>query len=119
MKENVDLTENRDFRIKSTRVMTSSVNLNILGILKKDLNIAAFFDRFKAPTDDFYIRHDNGYILQGNAACRASKRLCGEFGIGNICDCCGREIKPYVKDCLCPSCKEFLSENTPAYSIWE
>jgi peptidyl-tRNA hydrolase len=119
MKENVDLTEARDFRIKSTRVVTSSVNLNILSNPKKNLNIEALFDRFKAPTDDFYIIHDDLGVLQGNAACRASKRLCGEFGMGHICDCCGREIKPYIKDCLCLSCKESLSENIPAYSIWE
>ena len=108
MKENVDLTENRDFRIKALEAQNGS---HFIGFTTNATSITKAFhqDRFGIPQDDYYISVDNGAILQGNAIERYSKNLCKEFNMGRYCDCCGREIKPYYNDCLCPNCGDRIS----------
>lgn len=108
MKENVDLTENRDFRIKALEAQNGSY---FIGFTTNVTSITKAFrqDRFGIPQDDYYISVDNGAILQGNAIERYSKNLCKEFNMGRYCDCCGREIKPYYNDCLCPNCGDRIS----------
>ena len=113
MKENVDLTERRDFRAKAKEIIAPQTNIHTLGKPGYNIDVKGFLDRFKAPTDDFYISDDKGAVLQGNSSCRASKRVCGEFEMGNICDRCGIEIKPYVNDCLCPTCQKIPSQRKP------
>lgn len=113
MKENVDLTNKKDFRIKAKEVVVPQVNIHTLGGSRHNINIRDFLARFKALTDDFYISDDKGAVLQGNSSCRTSKRVCREFEMGNICDRCGIEIKPYVNDCLCPTCQKIPSQRKP------
>lgn len=113
MKENVDLTEKRDFFTKSKEIRTPQVNISTLGRRGYRIDVGTFLDRFKAPTDGFYISDDKGAVLQGNSSCRASKRVCREFEMGNICDRCGIAIKPYVNDCLCPLCAKLLYRKKP------
>jgi hypothetical protein len=111
MKENVDLTENRDFRIKALEAQNGS---HFIGFMTNMTPMTEVFhqDRFGVPQDDYYIGVDNGVIIQGNALERCSKNLCKEFNMGNYCDCCGKEIKPYYNDCLCPDCDNRMSNIT-------
>lgn len=97
MKENIDLTENRDFRKESLsdpRVVS----------LQKIIGKAKDKNRFNVPNENSYIEKDNGCIIQGNSSFRHAKRIVFEFGRGNYCDRCGASIKPYVNDCLCSRC---------------
>ena len=113
MKDNVDLTSNRDFRIKAVEAQNGSRFLGFMTnveIIKPNF----YSNRFGVLQDDYYISKDTGGIVQGNATERMSKKFAKEFCLGNYCDCCGKEIKPYVNDCLCPRCSqniEFSIEN--------
>ena len=97
MKENIDLTENRDFRKERLRDPRAA-SLQRIIVKVKDKN------RFNVPNENSYIEKDNGGIIQGNSSFRYTKRNLSEFGRGNYCDRCGESIKPYVNDCLCPRC---------------
>lgn len=97
MKENIDLTENRDFR-KEGFDIPRGVSLRRIIIKLKDEN------RFNIPNENSYIEKDDGGIIQGNSSFRYTKKFSSEFGKGNICDRCGEPIKPYINDCLCSRC---------------
>lgn len=85
MKANIDLTENRDFIPKFKIPSFNKTRFNML------------------QDNDYYYK-DKGFILQGNSEIRRSKKLYSEFSKGNICDCCGKELKPYYYDTLCEKC---------------
>lgn len=108
MKDNVDLTENRDFRIKAIDAQNGN---RFIGFMTDMTLITEVFhqDRFGVPQDDYYIEIDGGAIVQGNALERYLKNLYKEFNMGNYCDCCGKEIKPYYNDCLCSDCSNRIS----------
>lgn len=112
MKDNVDLTSNRDFRLKAKDSYRGAIPINMFSVFN-DYSIPVppglhEHDRFGVLTDDYYINRDNGAVVQGNQLERFSKSMCGEFNAGNYCDCCGRPLKPYLNDCLCPICAESL-----------
>ena len=112
MKDNVDLTSNRDFRLKAKDSYRGAIPINMFSVFN-DYSMPVppglyEHDRFGVLTDDYYINRDNGAVVQGNQLERFSKSMCGEFNAGNYCDCCGRPLKPYLKDCLCPICAESL-----------
>ena len=112
MKDNVDLTSNRDFRLKAKDSYRGAIPINMFSVFN-DYSIPVppglnEYDRFGVLTDDYYINRDNGAVVQGNQLERFSKSMCGEFNAGNYCDCCGRPLKPYLNDCLCPICAESL-----------
>ena len=112
MKDNVDLTSNRDFRLKAKDSYRGAIPINMFSVFN-DYSIPVLpglyeHDRFGVLTDDYYINRDNGAVVQGNQLERFSKSMCGEFNAGNYCDCCGRPLKPYLNDCLCPICAESL-----------
>lgn len=104
MKENIDLTENRDFRKEGFDVLQEA-SLRRMIIKVKDKN------RFNIPNENSYIEKDNGGIIQGNASFRYTKRVFPEFGKGNYCDKCGKKIKPYVNDTLCSQCVKDLKNH--------
>lgn len=107
MKINVDLTENRDFRFKaSTSVQGTPLGVQFAFDGRPIPSNILYNKRFGVLTDEYYIEYDNGAVAQGNQLERLSKRLCGEFGMGEHCDCCGKELKPYVNDCLCDKCND-------------
>jgi len=99
MKDNVDLTENNDFKIKASDFINEP-RLKIYLTHNK---------RFGVFNDEYYISSDSGAIRQGNRLERLSKRSCEEFGRGRYCDCCGKELKPYINDCLCEKCNEYMN----------
>lgn len=99
MKENIDLTENRDFRKERLRDPRIASFQRII-VKVKDKN------RFNIPNENSYIEKDNGGIIQGNSSFRYTKKVFPEFGKGNYCDRCGEQIKPYVNDYLCSMCSE-------------
>ena len=105
MKDNVDLTSNRDFRIKAVDSQNDNVSLGFMTNMER-IKSNFYRNRFGVPQDDYYIGKDTGGIMQGNATERMSKKFAKEFCLGNYCDCCGEEIKPYVNDCLCPRCSQ-------------
>ena len=112
MKDNVDLTSNRDFRLKAKDSYGGAIPINMFSVFN-DYSIPVppglyEHDRFGVLTDNYYISQDNGAVVQGNQLERFSKMICGEFNAGNYCDCCGRPLKPYLNDCLCPICAESL-----------
>ena len=112
MKDNVDLTSNRDFRLKAKDSYKGAIPINMFSVFN-DYSIPVppglyEHDRFGVLTNDYYINRDNGAVVQGNQLERFSKSMCGEFNAGNYCDCCGRPLKPYLNDCLCPICAESL-----------
>lgn len=94
MKENIDLTQNRDFRIKATDFFKTVTTDRIKPLSKKEFLNTSF------PEDI-----DTGYIIQGNASERASKDITKEFCMGNYCDCCGAKLRVYYNDTLCEKCK--------------
>lgn len=100
MRENIDLTENRDFRKESLRDPRIVSLFRRMVVKVKDKN------RFNIPSEDSYIEKDNGGIIQGNSSFRYTKKIFPEFGKGNICDRCGEPIKPYINDCLCSRCSK-------------
>ena len=105
MKDNVELTSNRDLRIKAVDSQNDNVFVGFMTnaeIIKPKF----YSNRFGVLQDDYYIGKDTGGIVQGNATERMSKKFAKEFCLGNYCDCCGEEIKPYVNDCLCPRCSQ-------------
>lgn len=104
MKENIDLTENRDFGKESFAVR------RIASLLRMTTR-ASNKNRFNIPNENSYIEKDNGGIIQGNASFRYTKRVFPEFGKGNYCDKCGKKIKPYVNDTLCSQCVKDLKNH--------
>ena len=97
MQENIDLTENRDFRKESlSDPRVAFLQRTIVKVIDKN--------RFNVPNENSYIEKDSGGIIQGNSSFRYTKRIVFEFGKGNYCDRCGVSIKPYVNDCLCSRC---------------
>lgn len=112
MKDNVDLTSNRDFRLKAKDSYKGAIPINMFSVFNNYLIPVPpglhEHDRFGVLTDDYYINRDNGVVVQGSQLERFSKSMCGEFNAGNYCDCCGRPLKPYLNDCLCPICAESL-----------
>lgn len=99
MKNNIDLTENRDF---NTRVWRKKKVREVL----TDFS----YDKF---SNDLISRHQNvikpylsdtGVIYQGDKWERKSKKFADSFSDGVCCDCCGRAIYPYYNDTLCSHC---------------
>ena len=110
MKDNVD--SNRDFRLKAKDSYRGAIPINMFSVFN-DYSIPVppglyEHDRFGVLTDDYYINRDNGAVVQGNQLERFSKSMCSEFNAGNYCDCCGKPLKPYLNDCLCPICAESI-----------
>ena len=106
MKNNIDLTSNRDFRLKAKEIEI------IRPIILPSFDISLIYkDRFGVLSDFYYIGVDTGGIWQGGAKERESKRFCENL---ETCFCCGRELKPYDNNCLCSLCSqivEYSSEN--------
>lgn len=114
MKENVDLTENRDFRVKANDYYKDAIPMKLFSAINNNIVMASKLDnhdRFGVLLETHYINHDTGVVIQGNQMERFSKYICGEFNAGNYCDCCGTPIKPYKNDCLCSRCVENLDHN--------
>lgn len=112
MIDNVDLTSNRDFRLKAKDYYKGAIPINMFNAFN-DYSIPTppglhEHDRFGVLLDSYYINKDDGVIIQGGQLERFSKSICGEFNAGNYCDCCGIPLKPYFNDCLCPKCSENL-----------
>lgn len=105
MKNSVDLTENRDFRYKANSLEN---NKHIFSL--KYFNSVIHYDDSSIRNDK-----DTGCILQGNYNERLSKKMCSEFGKGNTCDCCGRDLKPYIHDTLCEECNNI---HTIHHKLW-
>lgn len=113
MKNNVDLTENLDFRFKAKdffanrRGFSSSSYSDAFEHEAQCLH-DTLFDKFDVPKDNFFTDKDSGGVLQGDAYDRKHKLKCNEFCDGKTCDCCGRKLWIYDGDTLCDSCKEMI-----------
>ena len=108
MRENIDLTENRDFQ----RHTLKSVCFKPIDALSTQ-SIRSYYEGvFDVLNDTYYTEKDTGAIKQGNGEERRSKNWCQEFGMGNYCDCCGVEIKPYYNNSLCEKCDNRSSIST-------
>lgn len=103
MKENVDLTINRDFRYKANH--STGISLHTPHIPQTGRS------RFNLIDEDYYLSRDTGCVVQGNGETRKVKKLCDEFGQCNFCDCCGCELKPYYQDTLCERCNQPFEDN--------
>lgn len=112
MKDKVDLTSNRDFRVKARDIEPERPRIF------PSFDISRIYkDRFGVLQDIHYIEVDTGGIWQGGAKERESKSFCGNL---ETCFRCGRELKPYDNNCLCSLCSqivEYSSENPFAGNI--
>ena len=96
MKDNVDLTENRDFE-KRKFYQSPFWKDKVYTSTRKELKSAQ--DTFK----------DKGLVLQGNKRERYYKKLSNSFQDKVSCDRCGRKIYPYENDTLCKLCRHILA----------
>jgi hypothetical protein len=76
--------------------------MRILGWRKKTSE-----EQIKTPS---VFHKQTGYMLTGDYNERCFKKANLEFGKGNICDMCGKELLPYNDKYLCPNCEKQLQE---------
>lgn len=111
MKENVDLTENSDFRFKAKDFFYNYRTNNTRSYVDQETAQYlhdAVFDRFDVFKDKIFIDNDKGAILQGNATERKEKLKMMEFCDGKTCDCCGAPLWVYNNETLCENCQEMI-----------
>lgn len=113
MKRNVDLTENGDFIGRDILSGGIRNHTSVIG------NLFRIYNRVLYPWDPRGIRliadpveniEDKWGIIQGNGSHRKGVKFSNEFGKKNLCDCCGREIKPWYDYCLCNKCVKRFDE---------
>lgn len=102
MKNNVDLTENRDFNIGNNRKRRMREVLNDFSY--ENSSIRDVVSRHESVMRRFL--EDKGVILQGNKDERASKKFADTFSDGLTCDCCGSSLYPYYNDTICQKCNQ-------------
>lgn len=101
MKDNVDLTEGRDFR---------KVRLSLSGILLKEKKQPLKME----PKDNW--EPFSELVLTGNRTQRQSKNIAQSFAESdNCCDCCGdtNPLHFMAGDSLCDRCKARIEYKSP------
>lgn len=97
MKNNVDLTENHDFRRDIFNIKKNFKQM--IGDVEHSQS------RFATAERNLI---DTGLIYQGDKNERNAKRLVNSFNDMVECDRCGAQIAPYENDTLCKFCRKDL-----------